>query len=269
MAELSISLAWDEAKGIIARDGRLLAAVALALIVLPEVVLAVVGVPIGSQATTLSSVIYVAVILFGFIGQIALNRLAIGPSVTVADAISQGFIRLIPVFLVLLAVIVGVGVIAILIAAILGGAGLVVLPTAGQPPPPSLVGLLILLTALAIAVFQLAFPIAAIETGNPLRLLSRSWQLARGHYLRLLAFALTVFIGLSVVVLVTQFGIGSLILLFLGPASPGSVSALLLGLIAGTIQACFTAVAAVMLARIYVQLSGRGRAEPGVPTTGI
>jgi hypothetical protein len=127
----------------------------------------------------------------------------------------------------------------------------------------------VLLTALAFAIFQLIFPLAAAETANPLRLLSRSWQLARGHYLRLLAFILIVFMGLGAVVLLIQLGVGSVVLLLLGPANAGSLSALVIGLVAGTIQACFTVVTAVMLARIYVQLAGRGEAYAGVPNSGI
>src|SRR5690242_13722861 len=104
MNGLSISRAWDEAKAILAREGHLLAAVALALIVFPQLVLAVVGVPVGAQATPVSQLVYIGAVLLGFVAQIALNRLAIGPSVRVADAISQGFVRLLPVFVVLLAV---------------------------------------------------------------------------------------------------------------------------------------------------------------------
>ena len=89
MSILSISAAWDEARSILARDGLLYAAVALALIVLPEVVFAVVGAPVGAQATVLTSATYVVVLLLSFAAQIALNRLAIGPSVTVGSAIGR------------------------------------------------------------------------------------------------------------------------------------------------------------------------------------
>ena len=49
MHKLSISRAWDETKAIFARDGRLLVAVALALVVLPMVVLGL-AVPSDPQA---------------------------------------------------------------------------------------------------------------------------------------------------------------------------------------------------------------------------
>jgi hypothetical protein len=262
MNGLSISRAWDEARAIMAREGHLLAAVALALVVLPQLLLAVVGVPIGIQATPASQVIYIAAVLLGFVAQIALNRLAIRPSVRVGDAIVQGFARVLPVFLVLALVVVVVAIIAVLIAVLLSAVGVGILPAAGKQPPAPLLILLVVLTAAATAIFQLVFPVAAAETGNPARLFVRSWQLARGHYLRLLGFMLTVFITLGIVAALTQMGIGSVILLLVGKPTPGSLSALLVGIVAGVIQAGFTVVVAVMQARIYLQIAG-GRERAG------
>jgi hypothetical protein len=268
MGRLSISRAWEETAAILGREGNLLAAVALALIVLPQVVLAVVGVPIGSQTTMLGEIIYVAAVLLGFAAQIALNRLAIGPSVTVREAIGQGFVRLLPVFLVLIVLAIVLVVIAILLAMVLSAAGLVSLPSAGQTPTPSLIILLILLAATAFAIFQLVIPIAAVETGNPIRLVSRSWQLGRTHYLRLLAFFVIVFVGVALVALAGRFAVGSVVVLVLGQPNPGSMSALVLGLVVGLIQAFFTVATAVMLARIYVQLADGSR-HASVPKSGI
>ena len=54
MSRLSISAAWDETKAILVREGRLLATVALALIVLPQTVFAVIGAPIGPERRAIS-----------------------------------------------------------------------------------------------------------------------------------------------------------------------------------------------------------------------
>jgi hypothetical protein len=268
MSSLSISAAWDESRAILLRDGRLFAAVALALIVLPEVVLAVVGAPVGPQATQLAKLIYAAVVLLGFVGQLALNRLAIGPSVTVGGAIATGFARILPVVAVLVLLSIAIVVVGVALLMILGAAHLVVVPSPGQPPPLSLVAILVLLVALAFAIFQLSFPIATVETGNPFRLIARSWHLAKGHYLRLLAFIMIIIFCFGLVVLVSQFAVGSVVNLLLGQPNPGSLSALILGLAVGVIQAPFTVIAATMLARIYVQLAGRD-AQPSVPSSGI
>jgi len=268
MSSLSISAAWDESRAILVREGRLFAAVALALIVLPEVVLAVVGAPVGPQATEVAKLIYAAVVLLGFVGQLALNRLAIGPSVTVGGAIARGFARFPSVLAVLVMLSLAIVVVGVLLLMILGAAHLVTVPTPGQPPPLSLIAMLILLVALAFAIFQLSFPLAAVETGNPFRLISRSWHLAKGQYPRLLAFVVIIFFCFGLVVVVSQFAVGSVVKLLLGQPDPGSLSALVLGLAVGVIQAPFTVIAATMLARIYVQLAGRGEPQASVPSSG-
>src|SRR6185369_5419147 len=72
-----------------ARDGKLIATVALALIVFPEAVFAVIGAPAGPEASGVSLISYFIVILLGCVAQIAINRLAIGPGVTVGSAIAR------------------------------------------------------------------------------------------------------------------------------------------------------------------------------------
>jgi hypothetical protein len=267
MSSLSISAAWDQSRAIIARDGKLLVTVALALIVLPETVFAVIGAPVGPQASGLSVVTYFVVILLGIAAQIALNRLAIGPAVTVGSAIATGFRRLASVAVVGVLLVIAIMVVAVALLLILSAVGAVTMPTPGQAPP-SLVAMLVLIIVLAFAIFQLAFPLAAVETGNPFRLIARAWTLSRHNYLRLLGFVVIVFIGLTLIVLATQLGLGSVIVLTLGRPNPGSLSALAVGIIAGIIQAGFTIVTAVMIARIYLQLAGH-QAQVGVPNSGI
>ena len=268
MSSLSISAAWDETRPILARDGQLFLSVALALIVLPQVVLAVVGSPIAANATPASRAIYFAAILLGLVAQVSLIRLAIGPAVTVRDAITQGLVALIPVFLVLALALVAIAILAGVISMLLGAVGAGIIKSAGQPTP-AMILLLLVLASLVFAVMQLVIPVAAAETRNPIRMVARAWQLARGNYWRLLAFIALVVFGLGIVLIAIEVGLGSVIVIALGRPDPGSMSALLLGLIAGLLQAGFTIVTAVMLARIYVQLAGRGGAQVGVPNSGI
>jgi hypothetical protein len=269
MSSLSISAAWDETRPILLREGKLLAAVALALIVLPQTVLAVIGAPVGPQSSGPSMIAYFIVILLGCAAQIALNRLAIGPSVTVGSAIGTGFRRLLSVAAVVVLAAIAVVALAVVLLLILTSARLMSVPSPGQAPPASLLLMLIVMVALVFAMFVLVFPLAAVETGNPLRLIARAWALSRHNYLRLLGFVVIIFVGLSLIVVVTVTGLGSVILLALGKPEPGSLSALLLGIISGVVQASFTVVTAVMIARIYVQLAGRGGAHASVPNSGI
>jgi hypothetical protein len=77
-----------------------------------------------------------------------------------------------------------------------------------------------------------------------------------------------VFIGLIVVLLASQFALGAMIAAMLGPPEMGTLSGLLISFLAALIQAVFTVVFSVMLARIYVQLAGNGAVQPSVPSSG-
>ena len=268
MRRLSISRAWDETKSVIARDGRLLVAVALALVVLPQTIMGVVGLPMEPEAAAISSLVYFAVLLIGLAAQVALNRLAIGPSVTVGGAIGRGFSRLLPLVAAFILFVFLLVLVMMLITVPLTAAGLVTLPEAGHTPPPWLIMLMILTLAIGFAVLQLAIPVAAAEQGGPIHLFKRSWELARGSYLPLLGFIMFILVSIVILGLAVRSVFGSIVILSLGKPVAGSMSALVLSLIAGIVQAAFTVVSAVMLARIYVQLAGRGETDAGLPITG-
>ena len=59
-----------------------------------------------------------------------------------------------------------------------------------------------------------------------------------------------------------------MVVLLLGRPNPGSLAALILGLVTGVVQATYTVVISVMLARIYLQLAGRDGAQVSVPSSG-
>jgi hypothetical protein len=268
MSSLSISAAWDKARATLVRDGKLYLSVALALVVLPQVVMAVVGSPVAADASILARIIYIAAVLLGFVAQIAMCRLAIGPAVSVGEAIAQGFARLVPIFLIFVCATIILALVAGLVSIALSAVGIVIIKNPGVPSP-AVILLILALAAVGLAILQLAVPIAAAETGNPLRIVSRSWHLARGHFLRLLGFVAAVLFGAGLIVFAVVAGLGSAIILLLGAPNPGSMSALLLGLLGGLLQAGFTIVTAVMIARIYLQLAGRHEAQVGVPNSGI
>ncbi|HVU30387.1 MAG TPA: glycerophosphoryl diester phosphodiesterase membrane domain-containing protein [Sphingomicrobium sp.] len=268
MSKLSVSRAWDESRMILARDGRLFAAVALALVVLPQTVIGLVAPasPGATPGTTMA--LFAVTIVIGLIAQIALNRLAIGPSTTVGAAIGRGVARMpamLGAFILLMIVLFLVLIPVVLVLAALGA---VTEPGVGHEAPPSVIALILLVAAFCYAIFQLTIPVAAAEGGGPVHLMARSWRLARGSYFRLLGFVLLVFIGLIVVVLAGQLGIGSIVALTLGPPDPMSLSALVISLVVALIQAFFTVLFAVMLARIYLQLA-ESSVQPSVPKSGI
>ena len=268
MAKLSLSRAWDETKTVLARDGKLIGAVGLALVVFPQTIAGLFSPQEGQEVAAGSVWVLTLSIIVAIIAQAALNRLAIGPSTTVGEAIRRAFRRtpaLLAAFILLgLALVVAL----IILLTILAAAGVMAIPTAGQPPSPGLVGLLILVAAMGYAVFQLMIPVAAAEEGGPIRILRRSWKLSKGSYLRLLLFVIALLFSTLIVWMAGQFVFGSLVALLLGTPTAFSLPALVLAFLVALIQAGFTIIFAVMLARIYVQLSGPDHAGVSVPSSG-
>jgi hypothetical protein len=273
MRKLSISRAWEEAKLILARDGKLLVSVALALVLLPQVIEGVVVPPpalSGEQPPSWIPLLSLLVAIAGLIGQIALIRLALGPVTSVGDAISHGIRRApaalgaILVFGFPLAIAMGA------LFALFAG------PTALQGMrsgtlDPSAGGILLVLAVVILLIsarFQLIMPVTTAEGGGPIHILKRSWQLGRGHYLRLLGFLGMIIIAALVVFVAAQFLGGILTRSIFGDAKPLSLSALVIALIIGVVQTGFVVVISTVLARIYTQVAG-GDAQVGVPISGI
>lgn len=268
MSRLSLSRAWDESKAIFARDGALLSAVALALILLPEVVIGVVSPPTVMSAA--GRLLALAGAFIGVIGQLAIVRLAIGPSTSVGEAIGHGFRRLPATLGAILILVCGIAIVLIPLLIVLMMTGLVEMPVEGQPPPRSFstVLLLLVVACLFLAVkFIMTVPVSSAENAGPLAIVKRSWKLTEGHYWPLFGVELMLLIAAVVLLLSAQFVGGALATAIGGNIAPFSLSALVLAAFMGIAQAVFTVLATLMLSRIYVQLSG-GAAEVSVPSSG-
>ena len=269
MSRLSLSRAWDESKAIFSRDGGLLSAVALALLLLPEIVVGVVSPPTVMTQSAGGRLLAIAAAFIGIIGQLAIVRLAIGPSTTVGDAIRHGARRFPATFGAILLLVCGIGLVLIPLLIVLLMTGVVEMPVEGQAPPPSFstVLLLLVVACLFLAVkFIMTVPVSSAEEAGPLAILKRSWGLTAGHYWPLFGVELLLLIAAVVLLLSAQF-VGGGIAEAIGEIRPFSLSALVLSAFMGVAQAVFTVLASVMLARIYIQLS-RGQAEVSVPSSG-
>ncbi len=262
MAELSISKAWEQTKEVIARDGRLIASVALALVLLPETIAGLVAPPpalSGAQPPQWTSIVMILVALAGITGQIAIIRLALGPATSVGEAIRHGLRRLLPAFGALLLFAIPLVILFTIILLAIGGPS--VIENLKSPTPnPALAGAILLFVLIAFAIsvrFQLMIPVAAAENAGPIAILKRSWEITAGHYLRLLAFLMLVALTAIVVLLVAQFTGGIVAKAFFGNVDAFSLSALVVALTGAIVQTGFTIVFSTMLARIYAQLAGR------------
>ena len=270
MSRLSLSHAWDESKEILARDGGLLSAVALALLVLPEIVVGVISPPSVLAQSASGRLIAIAAAFVGVIGQLAIVRLALGPSTTVGQAIAHGARRFPATLGALFILIIAMGIVIIPLLVALMMSGVVAMPVEGQAPPQSFAtALLFIVIAVVFVAVKLIMtvPIASAEQVGPLTILKRSWKMTSGNYWPLFGVEILLLVAALVLLLSAQFVGGAIAQVVGGGIEPFSISALILALFMGAAQAAFTVLASVMLARIYVQL--RGEAEASVPSSGI
>ena len=268
---LSLSRAWDESREIFARDGGLFSAVALALLVLPELVAGLVAPSSVESAGLGGRIIALTAAFIGVIGQLAIVRLALGPSTTVGEAIRHGARRFPPTLGALIILMFGIAIVVIPLIAILMAAGVVEMPTDPGVPSASVGKLALVLVVLSLFVavkFIVTVPVASAEQVGPWGIVKRSWTLTRGRYWPLFALELLLLAAALALLIAAQFVGGSLAQLIGGDPHPFSLSALILSIFVAVAQAVFTVLASIMLARIYAQLAGGGDAEVSVPSSG-
>jgi hypothetical protein len=272
VAKLSISKAWDETREILASNGKLMGAVAAAMVLLPQVV---VGVVTGQSADAsrpglTAGILMLIAAIIGIVGQLAIARLALGTKVSVGESISHG-LRRAPAFIgALLIILVGIlafflvtGMILIALGAIDGTV------TEPRPRDVMIIMLVLLVPLMFIAVRLLpTVPVATTEAQGPVGILTRSWALTRGHFGRLLGFILMFLVAALVTAAAVGAVGGALTALLFGSTGPFTIGALVTALLMGVLQAALILVYVVMIARIYAQLAGDGGAEASVPTSG-
>ena len=276
MRGLSISRAWDESREILARDGRLFVSIALCLVALPTLITGLLN-PKGmadASAPLWVSVVSLIASLIALGGQLALIRLALAPSITVAEAIKHGMRRM-PVYLVSAIIIVVVLLLfAFPFAFALTAMGVPIASEEAMSVPMTTPVVVAALLYFALFCFigvrmLMSAPVVTAERVGPIAALKRSWALTAGHWWMLFGFLVLFFITAMIILIGVGAALGAIIGLALGPIQPMSASALVASLVHSLLNAALTTLLAVMLARIYVQLAGRAEAQPGVPNTGI
>ncbi|HYI43230.1 MAG TPA: glycerophosphoryl diester phosphodiesterase membrane domain-containing protein [Sphingomicrobium sp.] len=274
MRRLSISRAWEETRTRLGSDGKLFTTVALALIALPSAVSTLVnpnGGMTGSTGSPGSGLVTLVMSLVALVGQLAIIRLAIGPSVSVGGAIGHAAGRALPYIGSILLLVVGLFLAALPFGVVLTMMGASFERGAEQLPPGAWIPALLFFALLIYVATRMLMTssVASAEAAGPIKILKRSWELTRGNAGRLLAFLLLFLIALVVVLSAVAVMVGLLANALFGEIEPLSAGALFVGLIQGLISAAATTVFAVMLARMYVQLSGPADApEVTVPHSG-
>jgi len=266
MPKLSLSRAWDETTAVLARDGRLFVAVALALFVLPGLVLSV-TMPVVEPGKLPPAGAWIAVALVvtlvWTVFQLSVLRLAMEPHVSVGEAIAHGARRVLPY----------IGAIAcwalpiLIVGSVLSS---FLVENEANPPVWASVGLLALTafgTFLGVRM-MLSSAVASAENIGPIAILRRSWDLSRGNWWRLFAFLLLFVIAALCLALAVGSVATLLVRLVAEDAGPRSVGGLLIAIIGEVLQALLSVGFLVLLARIYAQLSGAAAVQPSVPSSG-
>jgi hypothetical protein len=272
VAGLSISKAWDETRATLAEDGKLLATVAAAMFLLPQVVVGLVsGQGAEAAAPNGSQLLLMAVAgLIGLVGQLAIAWMAIRSGASVGESIRHAFGRTLPFLGAMLLIIVGFVILFLVLAILLMLVGAVDVSVQDARPRDVIVILVAMFIPLLFVAVRLmpTVPVAAAEKLGPIGILKRSWALTSGHFGRLVAFILLFLVAALVVAMAIGAVGGLLVNILFGSAEPFSLGALVLALLVGLLQAALVVVYVVMLARIYIQLAGDGEAEASVPTSG-
>jgi hypothetical protein len=266
MPKLSLSEAWDETRRVLARDGRLFLAVALALFVLPGLILNV-SLPVSDPgkfppAGPWMPIAAVAV-LISLVGQLAVLRLAMEPHVSVGEAIVHGLRRLLPYI---------AGTLCWLLPILIAGSALYGVLIENQTQPSvaaalALIALCILFAFLAVRL-MLSSPVAAAENIGPIAILRRSWELSRGNWWRLFVFLLLFGIAALCLIVAVESVAGLLVRSFAADAGPRSIGGLLVSIVSQVVSALLSVFFFVLLARIYAQRSGAEAAQASVPSSG-
>jgi hypothetical protein len=266
MSKLSLSLAWDETKAILARDGQLFGAVALALFVLPGLIVNV-SVPATKSAELPPAGPWVAIAVIAFlislVGQLSVIRLAMGPHVSVGEAIAHGSRRLASYVGAVLIWIVPI----LLIGSVLYAA---VKVNGDRPSLAAAIAFIILFvsgTFLAVRLV-LSSAVASAETAGPVHILRRSWDLSGGNWWRLFVFLLSFGVGALCLLWAVESILFLLARVLFQDSGPLSVGGLLVAIVAQLLSAAISVVFFVMLARIYVQRSGESGVQASVPSSG-
>ncbi|GAA4027534.1 hypothetical protein GCM10022281_02770 [Sphingomonas rosea] len=263
--KLSIGKAWDETKAIVARDGNALVTIALALLVLPGTIMETVA-PSSVQRTEPGLVITLlnlAALLFSLAGQIAISRIALGPS-TVGEALGTAFRRMPALFGALIVLVIPFVLLASLLVMATGASNDVT-----KLPPAASLGISVLMLAFLYFLIRLLFltPLAADGRTPFRRMLPEAWALSRGRWARLFGLILL----LALVGLIVLFGLAgalsAVILLVAGPIEPMNLSAVLVALVQQTLGAIVSMFFAVLVARLYVQARDGDR-HVSVPDAG-
>ncbi|HEX8535533.1 MAG TPA: hypothetical protein VF662_15335 [Allosphingosinicella sp.] len=263
MKALSITTAWNETARFVKDNLGALFTIAFALMALPSIVVQALAPrlvsPEGGAGTGLWVLLMVVVVVLSIVGTLAISALALDRENVVGKAIALGFRRFLPLFGASL--LVGLAAVILMIPLILL---LGIAPEDMAPGNREAAGRIALAMLLFLIVFlfvwirlMLMTAVAAAESGGPVAILRRSWDLTAGRFWKLLGFALLFVIAAFIMMFAATAVLGIIVALVAGRPEPDNVAGLLMLLIGGVFNAVFIVYFTTIISRIYLQLAGR------------
>lgn len=273
MSGISLSRAFEEANALTRREAGLLTPVALALIVLPAIVIDLLhgGVPVspaaaaaqGFQPAMLANPVG---LLLTLLASLVISLLALRPAISVREAFGIGARRL--GIAAGTSILLGVGLALVAVPAIplmMGGQAAV----QRLNPAVSLLLLLYMAAALAVLVFVLVRllllnTVIAVEREGLLASIRRAWRLTHGMFWRLLGLA-AAFLAASLIATLAVVTAGGVVFLTLGRVlGDPDLGRLLASIVASVVNAAFLTWLYVMLACVYRQVAGAAGSSRGI-----
>jgi hypothetical protein len=268
--KLSITAAWNETAAFVKQEAGALFLIVFGLGVLPGLIFQAIaqrfmvtpmvvrpGGPPPDMGPFLAMlpVFIVALIpltVLSLWGNLTVNTLALRRETVIGSAFGHAARRILPLLGAWLVLFVAVVI-------VMAPLGLLMFSSArsGHWGVSFLAILLVWLALIFVGVrLMLIAPVAAAEPIGPINMIRRSWELTSSHFWKLIGFLILLFIVFLVLSVVVGAIGGIIIALVAGPPTPGSISSFIIQLITGILEAIFLTYFIVMIARIYVQLSG-------------
>jgi hypothetical protein len=266
MNKLSIATAWEESTAIVRRDFGRLFLIAFGLVSLPGVIfqsMAPQAVPGQQPEPGAWALFIIPVLILSTLGTVTISLLALSSQRQPGDAFARALRRFLPVL--------GAALLLGVLAALAAIPFLVLVAFVASQPQTAAFSTLVVFFVIFVFLWvrlMLMTAVGAAEEGGAIAILKRSWALTRGHFWRLFGFVMLFIIVFVVLTMAVTFVGGSLIVLVAGnPQEPG-LARTLLGLLGGVVNAVVVLYFTVVLARVYVQLSGGAEAAE-LSTKGI
>ncbi len=258
MARLSLGEIWDETRLFIGREAGLLVPVALATYGAAQLILEL-AMPhrgLGMHVAAGSWMLWlIPCLLLTITGDIALSRLALRPRTSVGESLRDAF-GLLPRALGLMALMIGIGMVLILAAALLG----IMLKTLMgiSRDQAAMLGVVMLLPPVIWIGVRLAllWPAVAAGVGGVTVTLSHAMAVTRGHVASLLGLMLVKVALYLLLAVAVQAAGGSVVLLLARLLGASATGEMLVAVLMAAFNALFMMLWAVLFARIYARLAG-------------